>query len=189
MTQEDIKELILKKKRETIEPQLDSIKTVLQTVQALNPNYENQFNNYNMLLDILNILNPEQRGERELKMSQFRLNPNYAQYEVLSSIKEYFKYFFSPENQLKLKGENGYTPQVGIDYFTDEDIETFKLAAKPIKGIDYVDGKKGDKGEKGENGKDAKIDTEKLKQDLLMMLENNQKNILENLLTKEDVLK
>ena len=35
------------------------------------------------------------------------------------------------------KGENGYTPQKGVDYFTKTEIEQFLRATTPKKGIDY----------------------------------------------------
>lgn len=44
------------------------------------------------------------------------------------------------------KGDDGYTPVKGVDYFDGEDGRT------PVKGIDYFDG---EKGEPGEDGQDA----------------------------------
>ena len=46
-------------------------------------------------------------------------------------------------------GEDGYTPQKGVDYFDGKDGED---GYTPQKGIDYFDGEKGDKGEKGDPG-------------------------------------
>jgi hypothetical protein len=42
-----------------------------------------------------------------------------------------------------IKGDNGYTPVKGKDYFDGEDGYT------PVKGKDYFDGEKGDKGDEG----------------------------------------
>lgn len=47
------------------------------------------------------------------------------------------------------KGNDGYTPIKGKDYFTGEEIKSFKEEIRPIKGQDYFDGKD------GEDGKDA----------------------------------
>jgi hypothetical protein len=44
------------------------------------------------------------------------------------------------------KGDDGYTPIKGVDYFDGEDGHT------PIKGVDYFDGEKGDKGDNGDIG-------------------------------------
>jgi hypothetical protein len=44
------------------------------------------------------------------------------------------------------KGDDGYTPIKGIDYFDGQDGYT------PVKGVDYFDGEQGIQGEKGETG-------------------------------------
>lgn len=45
-----------------------------------------------------------------------------------------------------IPGRDGYTPQRGVDYFTEEELSEIKEAIRPKKGIDYFDGL---------NGKDA----------------------------------
>ena len=50
------------------------------------------------------------------------------------------------------KGDPGYTPIKGLDYFDGEKGEKGDPGYTPIKGIDYFDGEKGDKGEKGDPG-------------------------------------
>ena len=47
------------------------------------------------------------------------------------------------------KGDPGYTPQKGVDYFDGKDGYT------PQKGVDYFDGKDGNPGAKGDDGKSA----------------------------------
>ncbi len=47
------------------------------------------------------------------------------------------------------KGDDGYTPIKGVDYFTDAELETIKQSVKPVKGIDYSDGKDGIDGVNG----------------------------------------
>jgi hypothetical protein len=37
----------------------------------------------------------------------------------------------------EMKGEKGYTPVKGKDYFTDEEIDDFKSTVTPVSGIDY----------------------------------------------------
>lgn len=48
-----------------------------------------------------------------------------------------------------LKGNEGYTPIKGVDYFDGIDGKDGKDGYTPIKGIDYFDGEQGEKGEKG----------------------------------------
>lgn len=55
---------------------------------------------------------------------------------------------YGKDGQPGLKGEPGYTPLKGVDYFDGKDGKT------PIKGVDYFDGEKGDKGDPGQRGKD-----------------------------------
>lgn len=71
------------------------------------------------------------------------------------------------------RGEDGYTPIKGKDYYTPEEIKEIKKEVTPVKGKDYFDGKDGKsivgprgpigprgprglKGEPGENGKSIK---------------------------------
>ena len=49
------------------------------------------------------------------------------------------------------KGDDGYTPVKGVDYFDGEDGRT------PVKGIDYFDGEKGEPGEPGQNATPEQI--------------------------------
>ena len=59
-----------------------------------------------------------------------------------------------------LKGENGKTPIKGEDYFTEEEIESFKKEITPKKGEDYIDGKDGLDGYTPKKGKDYFTDKE-----------------------------
>ena len=75
-----------------------------------------------------------------------------------------------------IRGNDGYTPKKGIDYYTFDEFneiangikEIIKDEVRPIKGVDYFDGEKGDKGDdsfvpgpkgrdgiNGKNGKDG----------------------------------
>lgn len=55
------------------------------------------------------------------------------------------------------KGEDGWMPVVGKDYFTEEEKKAFKEECTPKKGVDYVDGID------GKNGKDGKsVTTEEI---------------------------
>lgn len=66
-------------------------------------------------------------------------------------------------------GQDGKTPILGEDYFTEEEKVQFKKEVTPVKGVDYFDGKdgkdskvpgpKGDKGDTGERGSDGSPDT------------------------------
>jgi len=59
-----------------------------------------------------------------------------------------------------VKGDQGYTPQKGVDYFTDDEIKSIMdevlERATPVKGVHYFDGEKGEKGDQGEPGIDGK---------------------------------
>jgi len=52
------------------------------------------------------------------------------------------------------KGDPGYTPIRGIDYFTEQDVRILLQAATPIKGTHYFDGEsiQGEQGPQGEAG-------------------------------------
>ena len=50
------------------------------------------------------------------------------------------------------KGDDGYTPIKGKDYYTPEEIKEIKKEVTPIKGKDYFDGKDGKKGRDGKDG-------------------------------------
>ena len=49
-------------------------------------------------------------------------------------------------------GQDGYTPVKGVDYFDGEDGQDGQDGYTPVKGVDYFDGAKGDKGDKGDTG-------------------------------------
>lgn len=59
-----------------------------------------------------------------------------------------------------MKGDDGYSPQKGKDYFTDDEINEFLQKITPVKGVHYSDGIKGDKGDsiKGDKGDGVKGD-------------------------------
>jgi hypothetical protein len=74
------------------------------------------------------------------------------------------------------KGEDGYTPIKGVDYFDGKDGANGKDGKDgytPVKGVDYFDGRDGEPGKDGENGKDYvltendKVDIAELVLDLL----------------------
>jgi hypothetical protein len=50
------------------------------------------------------------------------------------------------------KGDDGYTPIKGKDYYTPEEIKEIKKEVTPIKGKDYFDGKDGKDGKDGIRG-------------------------------------
>lgn len=65
----------------------------------------------------------------------------------------------------KIKGEDGYTPIKGVDYFDGKDgytpikgVDYFdgRDGYTPVKGVDYFDGKDGRDGQNGKDGKDGK---------------------------------
>ncbi len=58
---------------------------------------------------------------------------------------------------LIMRGEDGYTPKAGEDYFTPEEIKSFKKDVTPKKGVDYFDGLNGKNGTDGRDGVDADV--------------------------------
>ena len=53
------------------------------------------------------------------------------------------------------RGEDGYTPIKGKDYYTPEEVKEIKKEVTPVKGKDYFDGKDGKNGRDGKDGKDG----------------------------------
>jgi hypothetical protein len=51
-----------------------------------------------------------------------------------------------------IKGDPGYTPIKGIDYFDGKDGRDGEDGYTPIKGVDYFDGKPGEDGKPGPSG-------------------------------------
>ena len=58
-------------------------------------------------------------------------------------------YFDGADGRDGKAGADGYTPVKGIDYFTDGEISTFKEEVTPKKGVDYFDGQNGKDGADG----------------------------------------
>lgn len=56
---------------------------------------------------------------------------------------------FTPEQLAALKGDDGYTPIKGVDYFDGDKGDDGAPGHTPVKGVDYFDGAKGDKGDPG----------------------------------------
>lgn len=84
-----------------------------------------------------------------------------------------------------LKGDDGYTPVKGKDYFTEDEIRRFLKYVTPIKGEHYFDGKDG---KDGVNGKDAIETPKSIKQKLESLLEDERltvKSILGAISKKE----
>lgn len=110
-----------------------------------------------------------------------------------------------------VKGDPGYTPIKGVDYFDGKDGKTpikgvdyrdGSNGKTPIKGVDYFDGEKGDKGDPGKNGSPdtaeqiaEKINTldEKIKIEAIIGLKNLITTLSEKIdklpLTKKGYLK
>ena len=63
-------------------------------------------------------------------------------YEKISTPDEKIIDLLEKIDKEKLKGEDGYTPKKGEDYFTDDEIKEFLDAVTPKKGKHYFDGKK-----------------------------------------------
>lgn len=62
---------------------------------------------------------------------------------------------FTQEQLDALKGEPGYTPVKGVDYFDGKDGKDGKDGYTPVKGIDYFDGDPGPAGSPGLPGRDG----------------------------------
>ena len=68
------------------------------------------------------------------------------------------------------KGNDGYTPVKGVDYFDGAPGAAGKDGYTPVKGVDYFDGKDGKDGEPGKDGKDYVL-TDADKQEIAGMVE------------------
>lgn len=74
------------------------------------------------------------------------------------------------------KGDKGDTPEKGKDYFTTEEVESFKKEVTPVKGVDYKD---------GEDGKDY-ILTEEDKSKIAASIEVP---VVEKIIEKTEIIK
>lgn len=118
-------------------------------------------------------------NEEKLKKLRELKNPELVTQQALSAMLENFKI---------IKGDPGYTPVKGKDYFTEEEQKSFITSITPVKGVDYIDGedgktpvagvdfpipvngKKGDKGDKGDPGITPTIDTKKIIKEVVSLI-------------------
>lgn len=67
--------------------------------------------------------------------------------EIIQELQRMMREKMGEEGLTTLKGERGYTPQRGVDYFTSQELEMIKNEIRPIKGKDYFDGLHGKNGQ------------------------------------------
>ncbi len=67
--------------------------------------------------------------------------------EIIQELQRMMKEKIGEEGITTLKGERGYTPQRGVDYFTSQELEMIKNEIRPVKGKDYFDGMPGHNGQ------------------------------------------
>jgi hypothetical protein len=63
--------------------------------------------------------------------------------EALQELKTILQEAIGEDGALALKGDRGFTPQKGVDYFTKEELEMLKKEITPVKGKHYFDGMPG----------------------------------------------
>lgn len=128
-----------------------------------------------------------EENNRTKTVEDFLLDPQRVIFEQLTEFQKAvdiltpFMENIDFETLTTLKGEDGKTPVRGVDYFTDEDLDTFEtfiINQMPKVDIDYpsvatiesfiaeqvakiprIKGDKGDRGTKGEDGKNGSPDT------------------------------
>ena len=66
--------------------------------------------------------------------------------EILNELKRIMEEKIGEDGITTIKGDRGYTPQKGVDFFTSQEIEQIKKELRPIKGKDYNDGRPGKNG-------------------------------------------
>lgn len=71
--------------------------------------------------------------------------------EMMVEMKEMMKEVLGQEGFNALKGDRGFTPTKGVDYFTSEELKVIKEEIRPQKGKDYFDGLSGRDGLHGKN--------------------------------------
>lgn len=129
----------------------------------------------------------ENRSDRIKRIEEFLLDPEKTLFETIEEFKGAVDALLPVLQKIDverldmLAGEDGYTPERGVDYFTEEDIgaiEQFILQRLPRAGVDYVTiqqtedfvksevakiprvkGDKGDRGAAGKDGRDGSPDT------------------------------
>lgn len=123
----------------------------------------------------------ENAQNRINRIEEFLLDPDKVVFESIEELQNSLNSLlsiFSNVTPEELTTLQGYTPQIGVDYFTEEDldqIEQFILERLPVEGLDYpsvqevqeyintelakiprIKGDRGEKGAKGQDGKDGK---------------------------------
>lgn len=85
------------------------------------------------------------------KLKMFATSPELAIFDMLDEVNEKLsaiKKVLEPMNLEEVDTIKGDKPEKGVDYFTDEDIESLQEMIKdevtPVKGVHYFDGKSPD---------------------------------------------
>lgn len=66
--------------------------------------------------------------------------------QIIEELQRVMQEKIGEEGITELKGERGYTPQRGVDYFTSDEVEQIRKEITPIKGLHYFDGINGANG-------------------------------------------
>ena len=123
----------------------------------------------NPQLALLSFMEQTQKELKEKMELELKLVKEEMSYELARAIEDLKKKpmeaVLERVQQLKGdKGDEGYTPKYGVDYFTDEDLDGVVesiMAEIPIpkNGVDGEKGGRGDRGETGASGRDGKDGT------------------------------
>src|SRR3990167_3839943 len=66
--------------------------------------------------------------------------------ELVTELRRIMEEKIGEEGITKIKGERGYSPQKGTDYFTHQELQEIADSIRPIKGKDFFDGLAGKDG-------------------------------------------
>lgn len=141
------------------------------------------------------------QNDRIQRVENFLLDPDKAIFDQLNEFDEAVRFLRETLAAIdvaqleQLIGKDGYTPVIGVDYFTDEDlngIQAFIESQMPVPGVSYptvdqvntyiteevakIPRIKGDKGEKGAPGKDGRDGSRDTGKDIIEKVRKLSKN-------------
>lgn len=86
---------------------------------------------------------------REFVKKMLKDEVTHFKQEVMSELKSILSESIGEEGAVALKGDRGFTPQKGVDFFTPQELEQIKKEIMPLKGTHYRDGRDGKDGRDG----------------------------------------
>lgn len=88
-------------------------------------------------------------GFRERNQQSIKDEVNTFKKEIMQELMNILQEAIGEDGAVALRGDRGFTPMKGVDYFTPQEIEHIKNELRPQKGRDYFDGREGRAGLNG----------------------------------------